>query len=133
MIDFTKYNKGLRFYATFYNINPDVFNTTCFIDIKGENKTLNIYYINLLDKYIVKLLTENIYYYNTLIEKYNDKPCVCYTYKFISKDICEENIINCLDNNCNYLLTDIFYIKVCIHWKKYLDNTFITLAYSSYS
>lgn len=133
MMDFTKYNKGLRFYATLYNINPDVFNTTCFIDIKGENKTLNIYYINLLDKYIIKLLTENIYYYNTLIEKYNDKSCVCYIYKFISKDICEENIINCLDNNCNYLLTDIFYIKVCIHWKKYLDNTFITLAYSSYS
>lgn len=132
-MDFSRYNKGLRFYATLYNINADVFNTESFINISAKNKELKIYYNKLYDNYIVKLLIENKFYYNTVIERYNNLPCICYVYKFNSESPLENTIINCLDKECNYLLHDTFYIKTCIHWKKYLDNTFITLTYTDYN
>ena len=33
MIDFSKYNKGLRLYAALFELNPHVFNTDTFIDM----------------------------------------------------------------------------------------------------
>lgn len=132
-MNFSKYNKGLRFYATLYHINADVFNTESFIDIYASNKELKLYYNKLYDNYIIKLLTENSYYYNTIIESYNNLSCICYTYKFKSTNTAEIITINCLDNNSNYLLDSTFYIKVCIHWKKYLDETFLNLSDLGYN
>ena len=132
-MNFSKYNKGLRFYATLYHINADVFNTESFIDIYAKNKELKIYYSKLYDNYIIKLLTENIYYYNTIIEVFNNLSCICYIYKFNSNNSVDTITINCLDNNSNFLLDKTFYIEVCIHWKKYLDNTFINLTDTDYN
>lgn len=127
-MNFSKYNKGLRFYATLYRINADVFNTESFVDIYAKDKELKIYYNKLYDNYIIKLLTENIYYYNTIIEVFNNSSCICYVYKFNSNNSVDTITINCLDNNSNLLLDRTFYIEVCIHWKKYLDDTFVNLT-----
>ena len=127
-MNFSKYNKGLRFYATLYQINVDVFNTESFVDIYAKDKELKIYYNKLYDNYIIKLLTENIYYYNTIIEVFNNSSCICYVYKFNNNNSVDIITINCLDNDSNFLLDKTFYIKVCIHWKKYLDDTFINLT-----
>lgn len=132
-MNFSKYNKGLRFYATLYQINADVFNTESFIDIYAKDKELKIYYNKLYDNYIIKLLTENIYYYNTIIEVFNNSSCICYVYKFNSNNPIDTITINCLDNNSNLLIDKTFYIEVCIHWKNYLDNTFINLTDTCYN
>ena len=71
-----------------------------------------------------------MYYYNTTIEVFNNLSCICYIYKFNSNNSVDTITINCLDNNSNFLLDKTFYIEVCIHWKKYLDNTFINLTYT---
>lgn len=132
-MNFSKYNKGLRFYATLYQINADVFNTESFVDIYAKDKELKIYYNKLYDNYIIKLLTENVYYYNTIIEVFNNSSCICYVYKFNSNNPIDIITINCLDNNSNLLIDKTFYIEVCIHWKNYLDNTFINLTDTCYN
>lgn len=131
-MDFTKYNKGLRFYATLFNINPDVFNTDYFIDIEVIDNELRIYYNKLYDQYIINLLINNNYYYNNYISQFRQKQVICYTFKYTNTEVSSNIILDCLNKNSNYLIPDIFYIKVCIHWKKYLDNTFITLVSNAY-
>lgn len=132
MIDFSRYDKGLRLYATLYKLDPDVFNTNSFINIKHNKRELKLLYSKLYDDYIKKLLENNIYYYNTIIEKVNNKPYVVYVFIYKSNDISDNITCNCLDQNSNILITDEFYIKTCIHWKKYLDDTFIQLCSCNY-
>lgn len=129
-MDFSKYNKGLRFYATLYNLEPDIFDNEAFVDIVGKNKELKIYYKKLYDQKIIKLLTENNYFYNEFYDYYLGVYYHCYLFKYKGN---YESILNNIENNVNYTIPCDFYVKVCIHWKKYLDNTFITLTYESYN
>lgn len=129
-MDFSKYNKGLRFYATLYNLDPDIFDNEAFVDVVGKNKELKVYYRKLYDQKIIKLLIENSYFYNEFYDYYLGVCYHCYLFKYEGN--CE-SILNNIENNINYTIPCDFYVKVCIHWKKYLDNTFITLTYESYN
>lgn len=129
-MDFSKYNKGLRFYATLYNLEPYVFDNEAFVDIVGKNKELRIYYKKIYDQKVIKLLIENDYFYNDLYDYYQNSCYHCYIFKYKGGN---ENILNSIENDVNYIIPCNFYVKVCIHWKEYLNDTFITLTYESYN
>lgn len=134
MIDFSKYNKGLRFLATLFNINPEVFDTETFIDIECNGKRLEIFYDKLYDEYIKKLLIENKYYHSNETKECKGKIYYVYIYEFIY-DKNNSNVLlvsNTKIIKSNLLVTSIDYVKICIHWKKYLDNSFIELCYDDY-
>lgn len=122
-MDFSKYNKGLRLYAALFNLNPDVFNTDKFVDIVViDNSSIGIIYTVLYDHYIIKELTYNKFYYNKRFVKYKDTERYAYVFTLKSKeDILTFKSIN---TNGSLMLTNDFYIKVCIVWKKYLDVSF---------
>lgn len=59
-MDFSKYNKWLRYYAAIFDLNPDVFNTEKFVDVTVvNNKSIGVIYSNLYDQYIIQELTYN--------------------------------------------------------------------------
>lgn len=127
-MDFSKYNKWLRYYAAIFDLNPDVFNTEKFIDVTVVNsKSIGIIYSNLYDQYIIQELTYNRFFYNCRIIDYKDTKR--YAYVFILTE--EEAILlfDRINSVGNMLLTNDFYMKVCIIWKKYLDNSFYECLY----
>ena len=133
MIDFSKYNKGLRFLATLFNINPEVFDTEAFIDINCHGKELDIFYDRLYDECIKKLLVENQYFHSDKLMEYKGKIYHAYTYKYVQNN---NSILSVSRNKeiikSNLLVTAMDYIKICIHWKKYLDNSFLELCCDDY-
>jgi hypothetical protein len=127
-MDFSKYNKWLRYYAAIFDLNPDVFNTEKFIDVTVvNNKSIGIIYSNLYDQYIIQELTYNRFFYNCRIIDYKDTKRYAYVFTLIE----EEAILlfDRINSVGNMLLTNDFYMKVCITWKKYLDNSFYECLY----
>ena len=127
-MDFSKYNKWLRYYAAIFDLNPDVFNTEKFIDVTVVNsKSIGIIYSNLYDQYIIQELTYNRFFYNCRIIDYKDTRRYAYVFTLTE----EEAILlfDRINSVGNMLLTNDFYIKVCITWKKYLDNSFYECLY----
>jgi hypothetical protein len=127
-MDFSKYNKWLRYYAAIFDLNPDVFNTEKFIDITVVNsKSIGIIYSNLYDQYIIQELTYNRFFYNCRIIDYKDTKRYAYVFTLTE----EEAILlfDRINSVGNMLLTNDFYMKVCIIWKKYLDNSFYECLY----
>lgn len=127
-MDFSKYNKWLRYYAAIFDLNPDVFNTEKFIDVTVVNsKSIGIIYSNLYDQYIIQELTYNRFFYNCRIIDYKDTKRYAYVFTLIE----EEAILlfDRINSVGNMLLTNDFYMKVCITWKKYLDNSFYECLY----
>lgn len=127
-MDFSKYNKWLRYYAAIFDLNPDVFNTEKFIDVTVVNsKSIGIIYSNLYDQYIIQELTYNRFFYNCRIIDYKDTKRYAYVFTLTE----EEAILlfDRINSVGNMLLTNDFYIKVCITWKKYLDNSFYECLY----
>lgn len=127
-MDFSKYNKWLRYYAAIFDLNPDVFNTEKFIDVTVVNsKSIGIIYSNLYDQYIIQELTYNRFFYNCKIIDYKDTKRYAYVFTLTE----EEAILlfDRINSVGNMLLTNDFYMKVCITWKKYLDNSFYECLY----
>lgn len=127
-MDFSKYNKWLRYYAAIFDLNPDVFNTEKFIDVIVVNsKSIGIIYSNLYDQYIIQELTYNRFFYNCRIIDYKDTKRYAYVFTLTE----EEAILlfDRINSVGNMLLTNDFYMKVCITWKKYLDNSFYECLY----
>lgn len=127
-MDFSKYNKWLRYYAAIFDLNPDVFNTEKFIDVTVvNNKSIGIIYSNLYDQYIIQELTYNRFFYNCRIIDYKDTKRYAYVFTLTE----EEAILlfDRINSVGNMLLTNDFYMKVCITWKKYLDNSFYECLY----
>ncbi len=127
-MDFSKYNKWLRYYAAIFDLNPDVFNTEKFIDVTVVNsKSIGIIYSNLYDQYIIQELTYNRFFYNCRIIDYKDTRRYAYVFTLTE----EEAILlfDRINSVGNMLLTNDFYIKVCITWKNYLDNSFYECLY----
>ena len=127
-MDFSKYNKWLRYYAAIFDLNPDVFNTEKFIDVTVVNsKSIGIIYSNLYDQYIIQELTYNRFFYNCRIIDYKDTKRYAYVFTLTE----EEAILlfDRINSVGNMLLTNNFYMKVCITWKKYLDNSFYECLY----
>lgn len=127
-MDFSKYNKWLRYYAAIFDLNPDVFNTEKFIDVTVVNsKSIGIIYSNLYNQYIIQELTYNRFFYNCRIIDYKDTKRYAYVFTLTE----EEAILlfDRINSVGNMLLTNDFYIKVCITWKKYLDNSFYECLY----
>ena len=61
MIDFSKYNKGLRLYVALFELNPHVFNTDTFIDMLIlNNNSIGLVYNRLYDQYIISEITQNL-------------------------------------------------------------------------
>ena len=127
-MDFSKYNKWLRYYAAIFDLNPDVFNTEKFVDVTVvNNKSIGVIYSNLYDQYIIQELTYNRFFYNCRIIDYKDTKRYAYVFTLIE----EEAILlfDRINSVGNMLLTNDFYMKVCITWKKYLDNSFYECLY----
>lgn len=127
-MDFSKYNKWLRYYAAIFDLNPDVFNTEKFIDVTVVNsKSIGIIYSNIYDQYIIQELTYNRFFYNYRIIDYKDTKRYAYVFTLTE----EEAILlfDRINSVGNMLLTNDFYMKVCITWKKYLDNSFYECLY----
>lgn len=127
-MDFSKYNKWLRYYAAIFDLNPDVFNTEKFVDVTVvNNKSIGVIYSNLYDQYIIQELTYNRFFYNCRIIDYKDTRRYAYVFTLIE----EEAILlfDRINSVGNMLLTNDFYIKVCITWKNYLDNSFYECLY----
>lgn len=127
-MDFSKYNKWLRYYAAIFDLNPDVFNTEKFVDVTVVNsKSIGVIYSNLYDQYIIQELTYNRFFYNCRIIDYKDTKRYAYVFTLTE----EEAILlfDRINSVGNMLLTNDFYIKVCITWKKYLDNSFYECLY----
>nr|DAJ18112.1 MAG TPA: hypothetical protein [Podoviridae sp. ctY3D12] len=127
-MDFSKYNKWLRYYAAIFDLNPDVFNTEKFIDVTVVNsKSIGIIYSNLYDQYIIQELTYNRFFYNCRIIDYKDTKRYAYVFTLTE----EEAILlfDRINSVSNMLLTNDFYMKVCITWKNYLDNSFYECLY----
>lgn len=127
-MDFSKYNKWLRYYAAIFDLNPDVFNTEKFVDVTVvNNKSIGVIYSNLYDQYIIQELTYNRFFYNCRIIDYKDTRRYAYVFTLTE----EEAILlfDRINSVGNMLLTNDFYIKVCITWKKYLDNSFYECLY----
>lgn len=134
-MDFNKYNKWLRFYATLFDLNADIFNYEYFYDVKKfSNDSIIVLFDKLCDEYIKKLLTNNKYFYNIVFEKTDGKCYIGYVFKYKFDNFAANNITaDCILNHTNMLITEDFYIKICIHWKKYLDNSFLELLGDNYS
>lgn len=127
-MDFSKYNKWLRYYAAIFDLNPDVFNTEKFVDVTVVNsKSIGVIYSNLYDQYIIQELTYNRFFYNCRIIDYKDTRRYAYVFTLTE----EEAILlfDRINSVGNMLLTNDFYMKVCITWKKYLDNSFYECLY----
>jgi hypothetical protein len=127
-MDFSKYNKWLRYYAAIFDLNPDVFNTEKFVDVTVvNNKSIGVIYSNLYDQYIIQELTYNRFFYNCRIIDYKDTRRYAYVFTLTE----EEAILlfDRINSVGNMLLTNDFYIKVCITWKNYLDNSFYECLY----
>lgn len=127
-MDFSKYNKWLRYYAAIFDLNPDVFNTEKFVDVTVVNsKSIGVIYSNLYDQYIIQELTYNRFFYNCRIIDYKDTRRYAYVFTLTE----EEAILlfDRINSVGNMLLTNDFYMKVCITWKNYLDNSFYECLY----
>lgn len=127
-MDFSKYNKWLRYYAAIFDLNPDVFNTEKFVNVTVvNNKSIGVIYSNLYDQYIIQELTYNRFFYNCRIIDYKDTRRYAYVFTLTE----EEAILlfDRINSVGNMLLTNDFYMKVCITWKKYLDNSFYECLY----
>lgn len=127
-MDFSKYNKWLRYYAAIFDLNPDVFNTEKFVDVTVvNNKSIGVIYSNLYDQYTIQELTYNRFFYNCRIIDYKDTRRYAYVFTLTE----EEAILlfDRINSVGNMLLTNDFYMKVCITWKKYLDNSFYECLY----
>lgn len=127
-MDFSKYNKWLRYYAAIFDLNPDVFNTEKFVDVTVvNNKSIGVIYSNLYNQYIIQELTYNRFFYNCRIIDYKDTRRYAYVFTLTE----EEAILlfDRINSVGNMLLTNDFYMKVCITWKKYLDNSFYECLY----
>lgn len=127
-MDFSKYNKWLRYYVAIFDLNPDVFNTEKFVDVTVvNNKSIGVIYSNLYDQYIIQELTYNRFFYNCRIIDYKDTRRYAYVFTLTE----EEAILlfDRINSVGNMLLTNDFYMKVCITWKKYLDNSFYECLY----
>lgn len=135
MIDFSKYNKGLRMYAALFNLNPDVFNTERFVDIEiVGDYSIYLYYNGIFnDSKITYLLTTNQYFYNNQFRTYKDKSYYAFYYKIIDEKDSNAEIYKSLyilgDKICmqHSIIPEKFYVHMCIIWKKYLDNSFYDL------
>ena len=64
MIDFNKYNKGLRLYAALFELNPHIFDTDKFVDmVILDNNSIGLIYNLLYDQYIISEIIQNKFYY----------------------------------------------------------------------
>lgn len=121
-LDFTKYNKGLRLIVTLYDLNPDVINDN-FVDIVILSEyTIGLIYKNLYDEDIYTELTNHKYYYNNRSVNYKGKSYSAYTFTLIK----EEDKLKYLGivGVGPLIVSAEFYVKMCITWKKYLDDSF---------
>lgn len=118
MIDFSKYNKGLRLYAALFELNPHVFNTDTFIDMLIlNNNSIGLVYNRLYDQYIISEITQNRFYYNKRLVFYNGTKQYAYVLTLFDKEYID--IYKDIYTNGSLLLSKQFLIKVCIIWKDF--------------
>lgn len=87
MIDFSKYNKGLRLYVALFELNPHVFNTDTFIDMLIlNNNSIGLVYNRLYDQYIISEITQNRFYYNKRLVFYNGTKQYAYVLTLFDKE-----------------------------------------------
>ena len=123
MIDFSKYNKGLRVYSALFELNPHVFNTDTFIDMLIlNNNSIGLVYNRLCDQYIISEITQNRFYYNKRLVFYNGTKQYVYVLTLFDKEYID--IYKDIYTNGSLLLSKPFLIKVRIIWKDFLSDSF---------
>lgn len=106
-----------------FEINPDVYNTDQFRDIVIlDNYSIALLYNKLYDQYIKTELTQNRFFYNNRFILHNEHYYYAYVFTLDNKDY--KDVYTDIVMNGSLMLRTDFYIKVCITWKKYLDNSF---------
>lgn len=125
-INFNKYNKGLRYYATLFNINPIVFTSDLFVDITINKNFLILQYKSYPKYYIIKEIQNNEFFYNDTIEQ----NLVCYKFKLKTKDQLVD--FNIMQTNSTEFCTKEFILKMAILWKDYLDSSFYDTIFQNY-
>lgn len=123
MIDFNKYNKGLRLYAALFELNPHIFDTDKFVDIVIlGNNSIGLIYNLLYDQYIISEIIQNKFYYNKRFIDYNGTKEYAYIFILFDKEYID--IYKDIYTNGSLLLHNNFYVKICIIWKDFLDSSF---------
>lgn len=128
-MDLSKYNKGLPLLATLFNLNPDVFNTNTFIDIYTkcdkysafENSIFLVYSLELRDQYIIHLLKKNKYFFKVDIINIENKYMCVYIFTIDNTKVTTYSEITKVGST---MLGKDFITRLCITWKKYLDDYF---------
>ena len=117
-INFNKYNKGLRYYATLFNINPIVFTTESFIDIDIDDGFLVLKYKVQPAYYIFKYIQDNEYFYNSVMAN----NLIFYRFKLKTEDQFVD--FNIMQTNGTQFCDKHFIMNMAILWKDYLDSSF---------
>ena len=117
-LNFNKYNKGLRYYATLFKINPIVFTSDLFIDITIDKEFLILQYKTYPKYYIVRRIQENEFFYNDIIKD----DIVCYRFKLKTND--QKADFSVMQTNGTQFCTKEFILSMAILWKDYLDSSF---------
>lgn len=116
-IDFSKYDKGLRYYATLFKLNPIIFDTDLFVDVEVSKLFFTVRYKGYPDESIRKIIEENEFFYNDILDK-----GVCYRFKPKTKN--QEVDYNLMKTNGTYFCNKDFILDIAILWKDYLDDSF---------
>lgn len=117
-LNFDKYNKGLRYYATLFKINPIVFTSDLFIDITIDKEFLILQYKTYPKYYIVRRIQENEFFYNDIIKD----DIVCYRFRLKTDD--QKADFSIMQTNGTQFCTKEFILSMAILWKDYLDSSF---------
>lgn len=125
-INFDKYNKGLRYYATLFNIDPVVFTSDLFINIIIDKEFLILQYKSYPKYYIIKKIQDNEFFYNNIIEQ----NLIYYRFKLKTKDQLAD--FNIMQTNNTEFCTKVFILKMAILWKDYLDSSFYDTIIQNY-
>lgn len=118
MIDFDKYDKGLRLYATLFELDPTIFDTKDFVNIYIDKDFLLVCYNKKPSNGIIYKILHNKYYYNNTIK--ND--LLAFKFKLLTK---KQNIdFKLMQSNGTLFFDKQFILQMCIHWKKYINESF---------
>lgn len=125
-INFNEYNKGLRYYATLFNLNPTVFATDLFIDISIDKDFLILQYKTYPKYYIIKKILENEFFYNDIVEN----NIINYRFKLKTND--QKADFSIMQTNGTEFCTKEFILSMAILWKDYLDSSFYDTIFQDY-
>ena len=118
MIDFTKHKKELRIYATLFELDPVIFDVEYFVDINTDKEFLLVLYSKKPSNKILYIILRHEYYYNNTA----DNGLLIFKFKLRTEK--QNHDFSLMQTNGTLFFDKQFILKMCIHWKKYIDESF---------